>query len=99
MKQEDFFDDYLAGELPSEDRREFEDRLRTDLQFASAFKAHQEFIDVLRRQALRKAVAARVSEVHNRVFGTKALPAFSYWRTVAVAAGTAVVAVMSTVMI
>jgi S1-C subfamily serine protease len=108
MRPLDLFDDYLNGKLRAEDKIDFEARLKDDNAFASAFKEHQILIQTMNEASLRSDLKRTLKNIHQQEFGlnTKVIPihkeetfAERHGRTLAVAASTAIIAVMSTVAI
>ena len=100
MKDEKLFDAYLEGLLTADDRAAFEERLEKDEAFRQAFEWHCDVLSDLvllnKRSAVKeqvKASRARVTPVKSEARGV------FYLRTASVAAATAFVAVMSTVLI
>jgi serine protease Do len=107
MRVIDLFDDYLSGILSAEDRTSFENRLKTDATFANAFEEHQDLVTSLARQAERAELKNKLKAIHEAEFGnTKVISlnregnfAARHGRTIAVAASTALIAVLSTVAV
>jgi S1-C subfamily serine protease len=107
MRVIDLFDDYLEGRLEGEELKEFKSRLLTDATFAKAFEEHQQLIETLRSSAMRNELRTKLRDIHSKEIGNaKVLPlqktenfAQKHARTIAVAASTAFIAVLSTVAI
>ena len=107
MRVTDLFDDYLEGGLIGTERIEFKSRLLSDATFATAFEEHRLLIETLRSAALRDELKSKLRSIHAREIGNaKVLPlqksenfAQKHARTIAVAASTAFIAVLSTVAI
>ncbi len=104
MRTTDWFDDYLLGNLSKEQKHEFEQRLTSDKEFADAFDKHREMFRLLNlheeRTQLRKALKA----IHENEIGVepKVIPIKKettikqVGKTVAMAAGVGLVAVLTT---
>jgi len=107
MRSVDQFDNYLMGNLSSEQKQEFEQRLASDETFAKAFEEHRTMTEVLNRKEehdhLRKALRA----IHEQEFGNdaKIIPIKKegkfqrYGKAVAMAAGVSLIAVLSTLIL
>lgn len=107
MRVIDLFDDYLEGRLQGTELNDFKSRLNTDATFAKAFEEHRLLIETLRSNAMRTELRNKLRDIHSREIGNaKVLPlqkdenfAQKHARTLAVAASTAFIAVLSTVAI
>jgi serine protease Do len=100
MKTEEFFDDYLTNSLDAEDKKHFEERLANDKDFGASFARHKEFVNVLKQKEDRAQLRKKLQKIHLDNYGEERAAVWnSYWRTVAVAASTAVIAVLSTIVI
>jgi len=100
MKQEALFDAYLEGQLSTEEREAFELRLKSDDLFRHAFDLHQTVVGDLKQLQLRTALRAKVRMAHDRVMPSAVETKRKiYFKTVGVAAATAFVAVMSTILL
>jgi serine protease Do len=107
MRAIDLFDDYLEGRLKGEELNEFKSRLLRDASFAKAFEEHRLLIETLHSSAMREELKHKLREIHSREIGNgKVVPlqksenfAQKHARTIAVAASTAFIAVLSTVAI
>lgn len=104
MRATDQFDDYLLGNLNTEQKKEFEQQLNSDPEFANAFEKHRKLFHLLNlseeRIQLRKALKA----IHESEIGIepKIIPIKKeatikkVGKTVAMAAGVGLVAVLTT---
>lgn len=107
MRTTDLFDDYLNGILDPEEKKHVEQRLKSDLVFSQAFQEHAHLLDTLKRKSERAALKEKLNRIHFKEFGNSrviALPsentfARRFGKTAAVAATTALVAVLSTVAV
>lgn len=105
MRQAEIFDDYINGTLTGEDRTNFEKSLETNEALAKAFNGHKLFLDTLAKAERRNGLKARLQTIHKEEFGNDAkivsVSTFAsrHGKTIAVAASTALIAVLSTVAI
>jgi serine protease Do len=106
MKVSDLFDDYLDGTLSKEEVQLFETRLREDKVFSSAFEEHKQMLTALRLQASNAGIRQKLKNIHKELFGenTRIISlqrensfAQRHGKTIAVAASTALIAVLATV--
>lgn len=106
MNIADTFDAYLNNTLSPEEKKAFENRLHHDAVFAKAFHEHKLLLDTMARSARRENLKHRLSGIHKELFGehTRIISmvkensfARRHGRTIAVAASTALVAVLATV--
>ena len=106
MRATDVFDNYLKGKLSAEDKSGFESQLKNDEVFANAFNEHKQLIDSLVKHADRTELKRKLKAIHEQEFGinSKIISinreetfAKRHGRTIAVAASTALIAVLSTV--
>lgn len=103
MKNVDLFDDYLFGNLNGEQKREFENRLKTDEVFAKAFNAHQLFVETLNQHTERAELRKALKAIHEKEFGKDAkivsIKQDNFYqklgKNVAVAASVGLIAVLS----
>ncbi len=100
------FDNYLNNTLSAEENRAFESRLQQDAVFAKAFHEHKTLIETMAQSANREKLQHKLNHIHRELFGenTKVISilrensfAQRHGRTIAVAASTALVAVLATV--
>src|SRR6218665_642582 len=106
MKPIDLFDDYLNGELGSEDLAAFKQRLATDETFAQAFKEHKSLVHALKKHSNRETLKKQLKAIHKSEFGSaRVIPinqestARRFGKTAIIAASTALVAVLGTVAV
>ncbi|MBA2613256.1 MAG: trypsin-like peptidase domain-containing protein [Bacteroidetes bacterium] len=106
MRPIDLFDDYLDGKLNAGDAKEFEARLNSDSEFATAFEQHKDLIAALNKSEKRNAFKNKLKAIHTQAFGNDAKiisinkeEGFvkRYGKTVLVAASTAAIVVLSTI--
>jgi serine protease Do len=106
MRTIDLFDNYLNGKLSAEDKTGFENQLRSDEVFATAFSEHRLLVDSLKQHSDRSELKKKLKAIHEKEFGinSKIISinreetfAKRHGRTIAVAASTALFAVLSTV--
>ncbi len=105
MRTTDLFDNYLFGKLNSEEKTDFEVRLKTDSEFSMAFEKHKTLIEAINQQEQRTHLKQILSTIHKQEFGNEA-KIFSikeetfikkHGKTFAVAASVAIIAVISTI--
>ena len=72
MRVTDLFDNYIFGELSSEERIDFENRLKTDLEFLSSFEKHKTLIEAVNQQEQRTHLKQILSTIHKQDFGSDA---------------------------
>lgn len=107
MRPTDIFDNYLNGKLSAEEKIAFEQQLNTDAVFANAFNEHRILIDSIQITAERANLKQKLKSIHSKEFGSEAKMfsikeetfAKRHGRTLAVAASTAIIAVMTTVAV
>ncbi|MES2512617.1 MAG: S1C family serine protease [Bacteroidota bacterium] len=107
MRATELFDKHLFGGLSAEERIEFENRLKTDAEFALAFEKHKVLIESLNQHEQRANLKQILSTIHSQEFGKEAKIISikeenfikKHGKTFAVAASVAVIAVISTVTI
>ncbi len=107
MRSTDLFDDYLNGKLSEKEIADFENRIKTDEVFSAAFQEQKTLLKVLKQVTDRKEFQAKLNNIHEKEIGihSKTISlneetfAKKHGRTIAVAASTAFVAVLSTVAI
>jgi len=107
MRVTDLFDNYLNGSLSVEDKAGFENLLRTDEIMANAFSEHKTLVDSLKLQANRADLKKKLKAIHEQEFGSSRIISINreenfakrHGRTIAVAASTAFIAVLSTVAV
>jgi serine protease Do len=108
MRSIELFDQYLKGDLTPAARLEFESAMRNNETLAAAFREHRSLIETLRQQAVRNDLKKNLESIHRKEIGenTKIVSilrednfAKKHARTIAVAASTALFAVLSTVAI
>ncbi|MDF2449119.1 MAG: trypsin-like peptidase protein [Bacteroidota bacterium] len=99
------FDEYIFGTLGSEQKQAFEERLKTDVEFAAAFNKHKALIEAINHNEQRIHLKQILSTIHKQEFGNdpKVINIKEetfikrYGKTFAVAASVAVLAVIGTV--
>jgi serine protease Do len=107
MRSTELFDHYLNGNLSSDEKREFEQRLVSDEVFAKAFEEHRSLTEALEDHNEVQSLRSKLNAIHEKEFGNDArvLPlekenfARRYGKTVMIAASTALIAVLSTVAV
>src|SRR5690349_20385397 len=99
------FDDYLEGRLSAEEILLFEQRLTSDKLFADAFVEHKKLVAGIQAVSFRKNFKQLLKETHAREIGNSKVITLGenfarrHGKTIAVAASTAFIAVLSTVAI
>ncbi len=108
MRATDLFDNYLNGKLSAADKAGFENQLRNDEVFATAFNEHRTLLESLNKQEKHQALKKQLKAIHQKEFGVNSRVisinreetfASRHGRTIAVAASTALIAVLSTVAV
>ena len=107
MRVTDLFDNYLNKTLSAEERADFEKLLHTDVIMANAFNEHQTMIDSLKLTANKNDLKKKLRSIHEKEFGNSKIISIKHeenfakrhGRTIAVAASTALIAVLSTVAV
>jgi serine protease Do len=107
MRATELFDKHLFGGLSAEEKIEFENRIKTDAEFALAYEKHKVLIESLNQHEQRANLKQILSTIHSQEFGNEAKIIFlkeetfikKHGKTFAVAASVAVIAVISTVTI
>lgn len=108
MRTIDLFDNYLHGRLSDDGRARFENQLNIDQTFARAFAEHKDLVESLRKQSERAELKNKLKAIHEKEFGahSKIIPlnregtfAARHGRTIAVAASTALIAVLGAVAV
>ena len=108
MRVTDLFDNYLFGKLSAEEKTDFDGRLKTDSEFATAFEKHKTLIESINQHEQRTHLKQILSTIHKQEFGSEAKiisikeeETFikKHGKTFAVAASVAVIAVISTVTV
>lgn len=106
MRMIDLFDNYLFGNISAVEKAEFEARLETDIEFASAFDKHKTLIEGINQNEQRIHLKQILSTIHDQEYGKdakvisiKTPETFieKHGKTFAVAASVAIVAVLGTV--
>jgi len=106
MKTIDLFDNYINGKLGPEEITEFEIKLKTDLLLANAFIEHVNLINTLNQAQFRSNLKRTLNQIHLKEIGptlniisiNREQSFFKkYTKTLAIAASTALIAVMITV--
>lgn len=105
MRATDLFDNYLFGKLTSEEKAEFENRVKTDSEFSIAFEKHKTLVEAINQQEQRMHLKQILSTIHKQEFGKDAKiisikeETFikKHGKTFAVAASVAIIAVISTI--
>src|SRR6476620_9559259 len=100
------FDDFLEGKLTPAEKTAFEERLSADPVFAQAFNDHKTLLKGINEVAEKKSFSRLLKEIHTREIGDSKVISLRgenfarrHGKTIAVAASTAFVAVLSTVAI
>lgn len=108
MRAIDLFDNYLNGKLTSTEKAAFESQVLKDEVFARAFQEHKQLVASLNKHADRAELKKKLKAIHEKEFGlnSKIISinreesfAVKHGRTIAVAASTALIAVLSTVAV
>lgn len=106
MRATDLFDNYLFGTCTPQEKTDFEARLKTDLEFATAFEKHRVLIEGLNNHEQRQNIKQLFSTIHQQEFGKDAKIVSinegfvkKHGKTVAVAASVAVMAVIGTLTV
>ena len=108
MRATDLFDNYIFGTLSTEEKHEFETRLKTDSEFATAFEKHKTLIEGINQHEQRTHLKQILSTIHKQEFGSDAKIISikedenfikKHGKTFAVAASVAVFAVIGTVTV
>jgi serine protease Do len=108
MKQTDLFDNYLNRTLSFEDKIDFEIRLNNDKEFSMAFEEHRQLVSGLKSYGKRITLQKQLAAIHQKEksslsknlgsIGAEILTHRNS-RLIAVAATTALVAVLSTIAV
>jgi len=102
----DLFDNYIDGKLGPDEITEFEIKLKTDLLFANAFIEHVNLINTLNQAQFRSNLKRTLNQIHLKEIGptlniisiNREQSFFKkYTKTLAIAASSALIAVMITV--
>lgn len=108
MRTTDLFDEYMNGKLNAEDTASFEQRMESDLDFKQAYHKHLELVKALNDAHQRAELKKQLETIHTeefgkdaRLFSIKGEETFAkkHGKTIAVAASTALIAVLSTVAV
>jgi len=108
MRTTDLFDNYLNNSLNSSERLAFEQRIKTDEIFSATFQEHKTILAALQKHAVKADLKKKLKTIHEAEFGAKSNVISMYreenfakkhGRTIAVAASTALFAVLSTVAV
>ena len=106
MRTVDLFDNYIDGKLGPDEITEFEIKLKTDLLFANAFIEHVNLINTLNQAQFRSNLKRTLNQIHLKEIGptlniisiNREQSLFKkYTKTLAIAASSALIAVMITV--
>lgn len=105
MRATEQFDNYIFGTFSSEEKKAFEERLKTDAEFAIAFDKHKTLIEGINQHEQRVHLKQILSTIHKQEFGKDATivnikeATFikKHGKTFAVAASVAIIAVIGTV--
>ena len=106
MRTLDLFDNYIDGKLGPDEITEFEIKLKTDLLFANAFIEHVNLINTLNQAQFRSNLKRTLNQIHLKEIGptlniisiNREQSFFKkYTKTLAIAASSALIAVMITV--
>lgn len=106
MKNAELFDDYLQNQLSSQQRQDFEAELANNPALENAFNQHRQLVDVLGASERRASLKQQLKAIHQQEIGQEARviamqnqPKMGYGKTVFVAAATAFIAVLSTILL
>ena len=107
MRATDLFDNYIFNQLSLEEKRDFENRLKTDPAFAAAFEKHQTLIDTINQHEQRQHLKQILNTIHQQEFGKEGKilsikkESFiqKHGKMFAVAASVTIIAVMSTITV
>ncbi len=107
MRATDLFDNYIFGTLSTEEKAEFETRLKTDSEFSIAFEKHKTLIEGINQHEQRAHLKQILSTIHKQEFGSDAKIVSikeetfikKHGKTFAVAASVAVMAVIGTITV
>lgn len=106
MRSTELFDDHQNGLMSEAERRDFETRLGNEPILKKAYEEHLQMIQTLKMTASRNQLKQQLKDVHAesfggdaRLFSMKGQETFAkkHGKTIAVAASTALIAVLSTV--
>ena len=106
MRTVDLFDNYIEGKLGPDEISEFEIKLKTDLLLANAFIEHVNLINTLNQAQFRSNLKRTLNQIHLKEIGptlniisiNREQSLFKkYTKTLAIAASSALIAVMITV--
>ena len=106
MRTVDLFDNYINGKLGPDEITEFEIKLKTDLLFANAFIEHVNLINTLNQAQFRSNLKRTLNQIHLKEIGptlniisiNREQSFFKkHTKTLAIAASSALIAVMITV--
>ena len=106
MRTVDLFDNYIEGKLGPDEITEFEIKLKTDLLLANAFIEHVNLINTLNQAQFRSNLKRTLNQIHLKEIGpTLNIISINreqsllkkYTKTLAIAASSALIAVMITV--
>jgi S1-C subfamily serine protease len=106
MRTVDLFDNYINGKLGPDEITEFEIKLKTDLLLANAFIEHVNLINTLTQAQFRSNLKRTLNQIHLKEIGptlniisiNREQSFFKkYTKTLAIAASSALIAVMITV--
>ena len=105
MRATELFDNYLFGKLTHDEKMDFENRVKTESEFAIAFEQHKTLIEAINQQEQRTHLKQILSTIHKQEFGKDAKiisikeETFikKHGKTFAVAASVAVIAAISTI--
>ena len=106
MRTVDLFDNYIEGKLGPDEITEFEIKLKTDLLLANAFIEHVNLINTLNQAQFRSNLKRTLNQIHLKEIGptlniisiNREQSLFKkYTKTLAIAASSALIAVMITV--
>ncbi|MBA3665385.1 MAG: serine protease [Bacteroidetes bacterium] len=108
MRNTDLFDNYLNGNLGTQETSDFESRLAADEVFANAFNEHKTLIAALKEHNEIEKLKSQMNLIHEKEFGGDAKvisinkkDSFirHYGKTALVAASTALIVVLGTVAV
>ena len=108
MRAIDLFDNYLEGKLSAEEKLRFEAQLKYDEVLTQAFEEHKKLIAVLSNENSKQELKSKLQAIHDAEFGIHSRIislqpektfAKRHGNTMAIAASTALIAVLSTLAV
>lgn len=108
MRATDLFDAYIDGMMSGQERQRFEEQLASDPVLSTAMEEHLQLLETLGKLNKRSELKKKLQEIHEQEFGINNRViaigrdenfAKKHGKTIAVAASTAFIAVLTTVAI